>query len=123
MTKQNNTDDSEETDNDEIDTVLNDQVSKLSLDDDDDDAPLIICDAGYGLPHQARPRKEKISAISKQLYNFITWQMKNHDTKRQFARVKVVGTSDVISCLHERLLQLWDIVRHCQTTWNSFLKL
>jgi hypothetical protein len=104
-----NPEDSEEIGNDEIDHVLNDQVFKLSLDNnDDDDAPLIICDAGYGLPRQARPRKEKISAISKQLYNFIQWQMKNHDTKHQLARIKVVGTSDVICCVNERLLQLWD---------------
>ena len=33
-----------------------------------------ICDLGYGLPNEVRPRKEKIFAIAKQLVTFLSWQ-------------------------------------------------
>jgi hypothetical protein len=33
-----------------------------------------ICDLGYGLPNESRPRKEKILAIARQLTNFLVWR-------------------------------------------------
>jgi hypothetical protein len=99
--------DAEDSGSDKVDAcahVLTKQVSKLSL---DAAQPLIICDAGYGLPSQARPKREKISAISKQLYNFLEWQMDASGDKKKLARVQVVGSSDVISLLQVRLLKLW----------------
>jgi hypothetical protein len=97
-----------ETEADDVDTdILSEQVSKLQLSSQDTSLPLIICDAGYGLPSQARPRKEKILAISKQLYNFLYWQAYQKN-KQPLARVKVVGSSETIKCLQDRLVQLWD---------------
>jgi len=98
-----------ETNDAEADT-LTEQVSKLTLlPEDDDDTPLIICDAGYGLPSEARPRKEKILAIIKQLYNFLDWQMKSCTAQdKKVARVQVVGSTEVSTCLQDRLQQLWD---------------
>lgn len=93
---------------DDVDTdILSEQVSKLQLSSQDTSLPLIICDAGYGLPYQARPRKEKIFAISKQLYNFIHWQA-SQKNKQPLAQIKVVGSSETIKCLQDRLVQLWD---------------
>ena len=35
---------------------------------------VIYCDAGYGLPSQAGPRRERVLAVSKQIVNFLVWQ-------------------------------------------------
>jgi hypothetical protein len=36
----------------------------------------ILCDMAYSMPREARPRKEKIRAIARQLINFLTWQQR-----------------------------------------------
>jgi hypothetical protein len=36
--------------------------------------PIIICDAWYGFPHQKRPRKERVNAVCKQIFNFFSWR-------------------------------------------------
>lgn len=85
--------------------LLTEQVSNLKL----TDTPnlLFLCDAGYGLPSEARPRREKILAICRQLYNFIKWQSDDECNKgRSLAQVKVVGSLDVVNTLQERLQQL-----------------
>ena len=35
---------------------------------------VIYCDAGYGFPSQARPRRERVLAVAKQMVNFLIWQ-------------------------------------------------
>lgn len=67
---------------------------------------ILICDAGYGLPREARPRKEKILAIARQLVNFIEWQVQSQN--QPFAQVQVVACPDESVCtlLRERTLEL-----------------
>lgn len=92
-----------------VENVLSEQVSKLQLTTTTDtNTNLFLCDAGYGLPLEARPRREKILAICRQLYNFIKWQMSEECTGKDLARVKVVGSSlEVVTALEERLQQLF----------------
>ena len=56
----------------------------------------ILLDAGYGIPRETRPRQEKIYAISKQISNFLTWQLeessrKQHPNNLQISPVTVFG--------------------------------
>ena len=63
---------------------------------------ILICDAGYGLPREKRPRKEKILAIASQLVNFLEWQLSSQsrtakssiDAEKNLAQVRVVGCYD-----------------------------
>jgi hypothetical protein len=71
---------------------------------------ILICDAGYGLPREARPRKEKTLAIARQLANFLSFQQefsKKHS--QQVATVKVVGCSNEedLLALRERTTELY----------------
>lgn len=98
--------------------------------------PLILCDLGYGFPHEERPRKEKLLAVAKQLVNYLHWQtstamivqrdafldqsdqstgqqeerMGESTTWRTSAQLLLVGCSD--SCIQEsltdRMRQLWN---------------
>ena len=106
--------------NDNVANALTDQVSNLTLSDED---TIIICDAGYGLPSEARPRKEKVLAIARQLYNFLEWQMKSN--KKRLARIKVVGAGDVVASLQDRLQQLWEgpLPSHVEFTSQDFKEL
>jgi hypothetical protein len=76
---------------------------------------LIICDAGYGLPREARPRKEKILAIARQLVNFLEWQQGQQQqssigitNQESMAQIQVVSCSEesVRKALEERTLSL-----------------
>ncbi len=69
--------------------------------------PILICDAGYGFPREARPRKEKILAIARQLVNFLEWQQER-DVPAAAAEVRVVACTedDVRIALEERTLDL-----------------
>jgi hypothetical protein len=90
-----------------INQVTTDLNSKLTLTLPATKSPLLICDAGYGLPREVRPRKEKILAIARQLVNFLEWQLE--DCKdRPLAQVKVVGCPDAAtqSALENRTLAL-----------------
>lgn len=58
---------------------------------------ILVCDAGYGLPKEIRPRKEKINAIASQLANFLTWQRDGGElncSAMRIAQVHVVGCPD-----------------------------
>lgn len=70
---------------DDLETRLNVNIAK---------GPILICDAGYGIPREARPRKEKILAIARQLTNFLQWQHKNKNDDNDFAEVRVVACQD-----------------------------
>ena len=63
--------------------------SKLSV---KDTPNILICDAGYGLPREVRPRREKILAIARQIVNFLKWQLEQK--KQSFALIRVVGCKD-----------------------------
>ena len=79
----------------------------------------IVCDAGFGFPSEAKPRKEKILAISRQLINFLCWQQQHQHQhrqqdggydaqKRRVARVLVVGRDEESNkALKERMEVLW----------------
>ena len=61
----------------------------------------ILLDGGYGIPREARPRQEKVFAISKQIANFLTWQQQQRgrqgsltDKTGELAPVTVIGCTD-----------------------------
>jgi hypothetical protein len=65
---------------------------------------VIYCDAGYGFPSEARPRREKLLAIAKQIVNFLTWQ---RESSMDFAEIVIVGSDELNrSALVERMKQL-----------------
>ncbi|GAX27009.1 hypothetical protein FisN_9Lu332 [Fistulifera solaris] len=70
----------------------------------EEDAPLFLCDMGYGLPREERPRKERLNAIAKQLVNFLQWQDSSQNAPKVF--VKVVACPDPDALL-SRLLEIW----------------
>ena len=67
-------------------------------------APLLLCDMGYGLPREERPRKERLNAIAKQLVNFLLWQTSAANAPK--ATLKVVACPDP-DALSSRLQELW----------------
>ena len=69
--------------------------------------PILLCDAGYGVPRENRPRKEKILAMARQLVNFLQWQEQQEPT-REYATIKIVACPDecVKEALEERTLAL-----------------
>lgn len=92
------------------------QLQQLSF--DDTPSFQILCDLGYGIPKEGRPRKEKILAIAKQLVNFIIWQTQTQaeketaatsDTYSPLAPVVIVGCDDdtVQESLEQRMHDLW----------------
>lgn len=78
----------------------------------------ILCDLGYGIPKEARPRKEKILAISKQLVNFLAWQhafgkrqpIGGGAHERKPAHVEIVSCTDseAEKAIKERMHDLWN---------------
>jgi hypothetical protein len=98
--------DEHETTADEITELASKLSLSISADTPRTQPPILICDAGYGLPREARPRKEKILAIANQLANFIKWQS-TCDIK-PLALVKVVGCNDEASrsALKERTIEV-----------------
>jgi len=88
--------------------ISNDVIPTDDDDDgnDDDIRPILICDAGYGVPRESRPRQEKILAIARQLANFISWQQQN--LTKEYAAIKVVACQDenLKEALKERTLFL-----------------
>lgn len=85
------------------DQSLADDLSRLSL----SQRNVLICDAGYGFPLEARPRREKILAVAKQLCNFLQWQVVAAK-KKEYAAVKIVLSSNKDQvALESRLKELW----------------
>jgi hypothetical protein len=57
--------------------IVGSETASIILSDNDkgnDTNMRFVCDLGYGLPKEVRPRKEKIHAIAKQLVTFLAWQ-------------------------------------------------
>jgi hypothetical protein len=73
--------------------------------------PVILCDFAYGLPKEARPRKEKLLAISKQMVTFLTWQAEAQELNpnHQPHGLQIVGCPDEATetALTNRMHQLW----------------
>jgi len=65
---------------------------------------VLFCDAGYGFPSEARPRREKVLAVAKQIVNFLSWQSKS---SMDFADLVIVGCDERSrSDVEERMKQL-----------------
>jgi hypothetical protein len=106
--------------------------------------PLLVCDLGYGLPNEARPRKEKLLAIARQLVNFLSWQQQQQDittksdegssSRRTPAHMLIVlgnsdatrktknhsensGTGAIRQALTERMHEVW---KQQQQSTNAF---
>ena len=73
--------------------------------------PVILCDFAYGLPKEARPRKEKLLAISKQMVTFLLWQVEAQqlNPNHQPHGLQIVGCPDEATetALTDRMHQLW----------------
>jgi len=70
---------------------------------------IIVCDAWYGFPTQKRPRRERILAVSKQIYNFIKWR-KDYVTEKNLkcavSSVLVIGKNEDVDAIRERVEEL-----------------
>ncbi|GKY96632.1 hypothetical protein MPSEU_000622800 [Mayamaea pseudoterrestris] len=101
-------------------TTTNDTTIDQSRKASDDNAPLLLlCDLGYGFPKEARPRKEKMLAIAKQLVNFLSWQHETYSShanskvkyniKLRLAHVVLVDCNEdgVQAALLERMKEIW----------------
>lgn len=93
---------------DPIETSIIQALEKIQLDVDVDvdSSPLtILCDLGYGVPIQPRPRKEKILAMAKQIVNFLEWQQAQSLHRATLWIVEC--PDDVKAPLQSRMEQLW----------------
>lgn len=92
----------------------------------DDEHFQILCDLGYGIPKEPRPRREKILAISKQLVNFLTWQQ--HQVQQQ-SSVTRASPIEIVSCpdpviqkaLLDRMQELWKTAAAATASPNQLL--
>jgi hypothetical protein len=65
---------------------------------------VILCDAGYGFPSEARPRREKMLAVAKQLVHFLHFQQ----DKKDKALVKILGCNQAdVATLKARMEELY----------------
>ena len=96
-----------EEDNDNLSQQLSENLH-ISANEGDPDLTL-LCDLGYGIPNEARPRKEKILAISKQLVNFLVWQQTQLTDQQTAAPVVIVSipNATVQTLLQHRMQELW----------------
>lgn len=62
--------------------------------------PILMCDAGYGFPREARPRREKLLAIARQLVHFIQWQQ-----QLQQQQSLPLSPLQVVACPNETIQQ------------------
>lgn len=79
---------------------------------------VIICDAWYGFPVEKRPRKERILAVSKQIYNFLWWrcefnalrqgQRKNVSSAGEHSSyIAVIGKVEDVNAIQDRVNNLF----------------
>lgn len=73
--------------------------------------PLIICDAWYGFPTQKRPRKERILAVSKQIYNFLHWRLDFYKLRQDklledASHILVIGKEEDVGAIRDRVDEL-----------------
>jgi len=70
---------------------------------------IIVCDAWYGFPTQKRPRRERILAVSKQIYNFMKWRkdyVTEKNLKSRVSSVLVIGKNEDVEAIRERVEEL-----------------
>lgn len=68
--------------------------------------PLLVCDAGCGFPSQRRPRKERIHAVARQVFNFLEWRSTETKTKRGTktgCSVSFLGSADDVAAIESRV--------------------
>ena len=86
----------------------------------------LICDMGYGIPKEKRPRKERLLAISKQIVNFVQWQQQQQVPEKQNpALIQIVGCpdKDTKSALQERIVQHLVLPSSCNSKLPSNLSI
>ncbi|CAJ1953469.1 unnamed protein product [Cylindrotheca closterium] len=115
------------TDQHEIDAVATDLLSSLEIgNESSNEVDTLICDVGYGFPKEKKPRREKVNAVTRQIVNFLEWQVEasENDPNKPLALVKVVGCHDnhTRSVLEDRtkaLLKTDKLPSHVVFTCNS----
>ncbi|KAL7557661.1 hypothetical protein ACA910_001263 [Epithemia clementina (nom. ined.)] len=79
----------------------------------------ILCDMGYGLPKEARARKEKILAISRQIVNFLWWQQEqlNLPESRKLLASHVATATNVVTenVSHDHACVDWNETAWCKS--------
>ena len=87
---------------------------------------LLLCDLGYGIPKEGRPRKEKILAIARQIVNFLSWQYATSQQESshcyRLAHVILVDCHDasVEQALLDRMKELWHQEQNASTAAVAF---
>lgn len=113
------------TDQAEIGTTASDLLSNLKISEDvpPEIIDTLICDVGYGFPNEKKPRREKVNAVTRQIVNFLEWQIEaaKSDSSKSLATVEVVGCQDEAtkSLLEDRmktLLKLDSLPPHVSVT-------
>jgi hypothetical protein len=107
-------------------TSLSELLSNLNVSDDRPPKNVLICDAGFGFPREKKPRREKINAITRQLVNFLEWQISfsKQNPELEIAQIQLVGCPDEAtkSVLEERtklLLKVEELPSHIVFSCNS----
>jgi hypothetical protein len=97
---------------------------RLDIEIDDSYRLRFICDLGYGLPNENRPRKEKILAIARQMINFLTWQQ--HQQRQlllvPLARIYIVlgkSTASTNCDNQESILVQNALLERMHEVWNQ----
>jgi hypothetical protein len=75
-----------------------------------------ICDLGYGLPKESRPRKEKILAIARQLTNFLVWRQEQVQPQYPIAHIFIVLGKSIPSEKHTSDSSVSNIHHEIETT-------
>ncbi|KAL9188214.1 hypothetical protein ACHAXT_006592 [Thalassiosira profunda] len=79
--------------------------------------PMLLCDAGYGFPTQARPRKERINAVSRQICNFLEWRSSS-EAESHCCNVSLLGAESDVGAVGNRMSELEKRARSAQSANN-----
>lgn len=109
----NNVDDPHENDTNEDEEQHGETTTTTLVESSSESTPqrrrVILCDMGYGLPKETRPRREKILAMARQLVNFLWWQQTTK-MQRPFLSLEIVDcpSEDILTMLLSRMKELWN---------------
>lgn len=115
------------TDQNAIDAVSTDLLSNLEISEENSsEIDTLICDVGYGFPKEKKPRRERVNAVTRQIVNFLEWQVEatKNDPTKSLALLRVVGCQDEAtkSVLEDRtkaLLKTTKLPSHLVFTCDS----
>jgi len=74
--------------------------------------PILICDSWYGFPTQKRPRKERINAVSRQLFNFLEWRSSSSssttksDSYVHNCKLSLLGSDGDVKAVKDRIHEI-----------------